>query len=170
MNTNKKKFKIKDFYNYWKRKYLYFFITCMLIWYFITPNNDYFYSIYILPLDIIYSVTFGGFSELNLFEFIFYNLIGAVGIYAVSVTVFIIVIGGIFNDNDPFENAALRWLIGIKDTSEPINYKIIWTKKEILKEKREESKMKFKQWMFNLSMIYVPIISLNVLNILRLAL
>ena len=164
---NKKKFKKKDFINHWKRKYLYFFLSCITIWYFVTPINENFFNLHILPLDIIWRETFGGFSELGLFKFIVFNLIFAIGIYAVSVTLFIIITGADFWADGEFERAAFVWLIGVKDTSEPVVFKTIWTRKDMLKDKRKEKEMKFRQRNFNISIIYVPIISENTLNLLR---
>lgn len=163
-----KKFKKKDFIKYWRKKYFYFISFNLLFWYFFAPvyfleNNN--LAIHILPLDILFGTHLGGFFEINLFELIFYNLLAAIGIYAISVTVFIFVTGADFWDDGEFEKAAFRWLTGLEDKNEKITWRI--TRKMFEKEKKEDSIRNFKQWMFNISIIYIPIVTKTVVNIAK---
>ena len=138
---NKKRFKKKDFITYWKRKYFYFFISCLVIWYFLIPNtNNHLISLHILPLDIFFGYPFTGFFELGLFKFLIFNIIGMIGLYAISVTLFIFVTGADFWDKGDFQDEAFRWIVGLKDSSEQINFKTIWTRKKLLKEKKMKNK------------------------------
>ena len=121
--------------------------------------------IHILPLDIIFGTHLGGFFDLHIFELIIYNSIAAIGIYAVSVTVFIFVTGADFWDKGEFQDEAFRWLAGLKNTEEKINRKI--TKNFIEKEKKEESARNFNQRMFNLSLIFIPIFTKTIVNLTK---
>ena len=161
-------FKKKNFIKYWQRKYTYFIIFNLLFWYLVTPLNPWEKKdliIHILPLDIIFGTNLGGFFDLNLFELIIYNSIAAIGIYAVSVTVFIFVTGADFWDKGDFQDKAFRWLAGLKNTEEKINQKI--TKNFIEKEKKEESARNFNQWMFNLSLIFIPMFTKTIVNLTK---
>ena len=161
-------FKKKNFIKYWQRKYTYFIIFNLLFWYLVTPLNPWEKKdliIHILPLDIIFGTNLGGFFDLNLFELIIYNSIAAIGIYAVSVTVFIFVTGADFWDKGDFQDKAFRWLAGLKNTEEKINRKI--TKNFIEKEKKEESARNFNQWMFNLSLIFIPMFTKTIVNLTK---
>ena len=161
------KYNKQAFISYWKRKYSYFFLSCLIIWYFFTPANENFINLHILPLDIVWRDTFGGFSELGLFKFVIFNLIFTIGIYAISVTLFIIVTGADFWEDGEFERAAFVWLIGAKDKSEPLVFKTFWTRREMFKERRKEKEMRKREIIFTISIIYVPIVSENTLNLLR---
>ena len=163
-----KGFKKKDFIKYWRRKYTYFIIVNILFWYLVTPFNPWEknnFTIHILPLDIIFGTNLGGFFDLHISELIIYNFIAAIGIYAVSVTVFIFVTGADFWDKGDFQDAAFRWLAGLKNTEEKINWKI--TKNFIEREKKEQSARNFNQWMFNLSLVFIPIFTKTIVNLTR---
>ena len=156
-----------EYIKYWRRKYLYFIIINLICWYFassvlLTDHTN--LTISILPLDIIFNTNLGGFFELHFFEFIIYNLLAAFGIYVVSVSVFVISTGIILNSKDPFELAALDWLLGFKDKStQKFNLKTMF----IPKEKTNEKTRKLKQLIFNISIIYIPIISKTIVDVLK---
>ena len=159
------KFIKSEYIKYWRRKYLYFIIINLIYWYFassvlLTDHTN--LTISILPLDIIFNTNLGGFFELHFFEFIIYNFLAAFGIYVVSGSVFVISTGIILNSKDPFELAALDWLLGFKDKStQKFNLKIMF------KEKKDEKNRKFKQLIFNISIIYIPIISKTIVDVLK---
>ena len=160
------KFIKSEYIKYWRRKYLYFIIINLIYWYFtssvlLTDHTN--LTISILPLDIIFNTNLGGFFELHFFEFIIYNFIAAFGIYVVSASVFVISTGLILN-TDPFELAAMDWLLGLKDKSTPkFNLKTMFAPKE----KKDEKTRKSKQLIFNISIIYIPIISKTIVDVLK---
>ena len=160
------KFIKSEYIKYWRRKYLYFIIINLIYWYFtssvlLTDHTN--LTISILPLDIIFNSNLGGFFELHFFEFIIYNFIAAFGIYVVSASVFVISTGLILN-TDPFELAAMDWLLGLKDKSTPkFNLKTMFAPKE----KKDEKTRKSKQLIFNISIIYIPIISKTIVDVLK---
>ena len=159
------KFIKSEYIKYWRRKYLYFIIINLIYWYFTSPGlltNHTNLTISILPLDIIFNTNLGGFFELHFFEFIIYNFLAAFGIYAVSVSVFVISTGIILNSTDPFKLAAIVWLLGLKDKSiQKFNLKIMF------QAKKDEKTRKFKQLIFNISIIYIPIISKTIVDALK---
>ena len=161
------KFIKSEYIKYWRRKYLYFIIINLIYWYFTSPGlltNHTNLTISILPLDIIFNTNLGGFFELHFFEFIIYNFLAAFGIYAVSVSVFVISTGIILNSTDPFKLAAMDWLLGLKDKSTPkFNLKTMFAPKE----KKDEKTRKSKQLIFNISIIYIPIISKTIVDVLK---